>query len=135
MFYHIAQSVSCFTTTDDNANLEHKHFTTDHVSPLPMISEEAAPSSPVPRNVQDWLRETIHHGRIDSESNTTSVEDNLKSDGRYMIGGTCSVLYKCSLVTKSPLILHIGVTIPLAEKWQFSRPSHKKLSKTGLKLI
>eukprot|EP00116_Pleurobrachia_bachei_P006798 sb/3467060/ len=42
---------------------------------------------------------------------------------------------RVSLVTKSPLILHIGVTIPLAEKWQFSRPSHKKLSKTGLKLI
>eukprot|EP00116_Pleurobrachia_bachei_P017804 sb/3478066/ len=42
----------------------------------------------------------------------------------YIKKGRC-MLRGAQLVTKSPLILHIGVTIPLVEKWQFSRPSHK----------
>ena len=51
-------------------------------------SEEAAPSSPIPRDVHNWLRETINHARLDSGSNTTSVEDNVRSDGRLELRQT-----------------------------------------------
>ena len=45
-------------------------------------SDEACPGSPLPLAVHNWLRETIGHATLDSESNTTSVEDNVISDGR-----------------------------------------------------
>ena len=40
---------------------------------------------PSRRDINNWLRDTINHARIDSDSNTTSVEDNVKSDGRFVI--------------------------------------------------
>ncbi|KAL5268466.1 hypothetical protein ACHWQZ_G002364 [Mnemiopsis leidyi] len=53
--------------------------------------DEVSPSSPIPRDVHNWLRETISHARLDSESNTTSVEDNVKSDGRCINDTSSSI--------------------------------------------